>query len=262
MAFPKLPSFQYNAYMKNSLWIVIPVYNEAKGIQPTIQALANQTDRDYHLLFVDNASTDDSTRKIRQVCQALDLAHEIIAEPQKGTGSAADTGFRYAIAYGATCIARTDADCIPAPDWTKQIKAGFAGGLEFMGGKLKPRGDDIRLRPMDHIMLPALVAIGVIYGRLFYQGEQFKYPFFMAAGGNMAITADLYQRAGGFARSSIADSNEDTDLAEKVRTITAHAKFRREMVVYASIRRVRRYGYIKTMRWFSDRDYRGEVDIR
>lgn len=84
----------------------------------------------------------------------------------------------------------------------------------------------------------------------------------MAAGGNMAITSELYERAGGFKHSSIADTNEDTELAERVRTLTAHAKYRRDMLVYASVRRVRKYGYIKTLRWFSDRNYKGEIDVR
>jgi glycosyltransferase involved in cell wall biosynthesis len=248
--------------LKNNLWVVVPFYNEAKGIRPTIEALAKQTDNEFALLFVDNASTDGGAEKVRAICQSLHVPYKIIYEPEKGTGAAADTGFRYAIAYGAIYIARTDADCIPAVNWVQQIKAGFASGLEFMGGRLKLRDDDVRLRPLDHLVIPALISIGVLYGRLFYRGKQFKYPFFMAAGGNMAITAHLYERAGGFVRSSIADTNEDTMLAEKVRTLTTCAKYRRELIVHASIRRVRTYGYINTLRWFSDRNFRGEVDVR
>jgi glycosyltransferase involved in cell wall biosynthesis len=245
-----------------NLWVIVPFYNEAKGIGPTLQALASQTDRHFTLLLVDNASTDGGAEKARTICKSLGLPLHIIAEPEKGTGAAAGTGFQYAIAHGATHLARTDADCLPAPDWIAQIKSGFANGLEFMGGKLKPRGDDIKLRPLDHIVIPGLITLGVWYGRLFYRGKQFKYPFFMAAGGNMAITAELYQKAGGFPRSSISNTNEDTELAEKVRTLTARAKYRRKMVVYASIRRVRKYGYLNTLKWFSGRKYKGEADVR
>jgi len=248
--------------MKHDLRIVIPFFNESKGIEPTIRALANQTVKEFGLLFVDNASTDNGSESVKQSCALLNLEAHIIAEPEKGTGSAADTGFRYAIAQGAKYIARTDADRIPAPDWVEEIKVGFAHGLEFMGGKLKPRSDDVRLRLTDRLMLPALVKLGVLYGKLFYRGKQYSYPFFMAAGGNMAITANLYQRAGGFKRSSIADTNEDTELAEKVRTLTSHAKYRPEMIVFASIRRARKYGYINTLRWFSGRHYIGDVDVR
>ena len=248
--------------MHYDLWVVIPFYNEAKGIESTIRSLAKQTDRAFSLLFVDNASTDSGVETVDKVCRSLDVPYKVISESQKGTGAAADTGFRYAIAHGAKYMARTDADCVPAVNWIEQIKIGFANGLEFMGGRLKPRGDDIQLRFLDHVIPPALITLGVLYGRLSQRGKQFKYPFFMAAGGNMAITAKLYERAGGFPRSSIADTDEDKELAEKVRTLTVRAKYRREMIVYASIRRVRKYGYIKILRWFSDRNYKGEIDVR
>lgn len=248
--------------MKHNLWVVIPFYNEAEGIELTIRALAYQTDKDFMLVLVDNNSTDGDAEKVRQICTNLSLDYKVIEEVEKGTGYAADAGFRYAIAHKAKYIARTDADCSPASDWIEKVKTGFESGLEFMGGRLKPRQDTIKPNLLDKIMLPTFIAVGVLYGRLFYRDKQFKYPFFMAAGGNMAITASLYERAGGFKHASIADTNEDTELAEKVRTLTNHAKYRSEMIVYASIRRVRKYGYIKTLRWFSDRDYKGEVDVR
>ncbi len=248
--------------MKSDLWIIVPFYNEAGGIELTIKALADQTKRDFTVVFVNNASTDDGAQKIHKVCSALDLTYHVIDEPNKGTGYAADAGFRYAISHGAQYIARTDADCSPAGNWIEKIQDGFESGLEFMGGRLKPRHDTIRPTILDHIMLPTLITIGVLYGKIFYRDKRFKYPFFMAAGGNMAITAELYERAGGFPHASIADTNEDAELAEKVRQLTTNAKYRRNMVVYASIRRARKYGYIKTLRWFSDRNYKGEIDIR
>lgn len=248
--------------MDSSLWVVVPFYNEAKGIEPTIHALAAQSDRRFSLLFVDNASTDNTAKTVTAVCKAAKLEYQIIHEPQKGTGAAADTGFRYAIKHGATHIARTDADCLPATNWVKTVKAGFDEGLQFMGGRLKLRTDDIKPRPLDQLVVPSMIAIGVWYGKLFYHNRQFQYPFFMAAGGNMAITAELYLQAGGFPRSSIADTNEDEQLAEKVRKLTKQAKYRRGMAVYASIRRVRKYGYLNTLRWFSGRNYQGQVDVR
>lgn len=247
---------------KRNLWVVVPFYNEASGIHATVKSLADQTDRDFKLVFVDNASTDNTAEVVREVCESLDLPFEIIVELQKGTGAAVDTGFRYSISRGAGYIARTDADCIPTQNWIEVIKKGFADGLEFMGGRLKLRDDDIHLRPLDRVVIPLMLFIGIAYGKIFYRGPQFKYQFFMAAGNNMAITAELYTRAGGFVRSSIADTNEDTLLAEKVRTLTTHAKYRREQIVYNSIRRVRRYGYINALLWYSDRKYKGEVDIR
>ena len=248
--------------MEHQLWIVIPFYNEEKLIKSAIGALAAQTDHSFILLLVDNASTDTGARIANDACQKYGLDFEIITEPEKGTGVAADAGFRYAIKHGAQYIARTDADCLPSSNWVAQIKQDFDDGCEFMGGRLKPRGDDVKLRLLDYIMPPLLITIGVLYGKLFYRGKQFKYPFFMAAGGNMAITAELYEKAGGFTRSSIADTNEDTELAERVRTLTKHAKYNRKMVVFASLRRMRKYGCLNTLKWFSGRAYKGVVDVR
>ena len=85
----------------------------------------------------------------------------------------------------------------------------------------------------------------------------------MAAGNNLAITAELYEKSGGFPRSAIEDAHEDRILSETVRTLTARAAVRREIVVYNSVRRVRAYGYINTLRWYRNHGYRdGVVDVR
>jgi glycosyltransferase involved in cell wall biosynthesis len=248
--------------MISTFWIVVPFYNEEKGIAKTLQALAAQSDRNFELVLVNNVSTDGSLKVIERELQKLKLVAHIIDEPQKGTGAAVDSGFRYAIDKGAQYLARTDADCIPARDWVEKLKLAFSDDLEFIGGKIKPRKDDIPLRLADHIVLPAMVTICEWYGKIFWRGPQFKYTFFMAAGNNVAITSSLYVKSGGFQRSAIDDTDEDKMLAETIRTMTTKAAHRKEIVVYNSIRRARKYGYLKTLRWYSNRHYRGEVDIR
>ncbi|HQG69899.1 MAG TPA: glycosyltransferase family A protein, partial [Rhodoglobus sp.] len=101
------------------LAVVVPVYNEAAGIAPTLEALAAQRDSDFDVVFVDNGSTDASADVIREFAASRALTRwRVIAEAQKGTGAAADTGMRAAIAGGAEYLARTDADCLPREDWT------------------------------------------------------------------------------------------------------------------------------------------------
>jgi hypothetical protein len=85
----------------------------------------------------------------------------------------------------------------------------------------------------------------------------------MAAGNNLAITAALYEASGGFPRSAIEETHEDRALSEKVRTMTAKAAVRRDVVVYNSVRRVRAYGYLNTLRWYRNHGYRPRVvDVR
>src|SRR5262245_10000353 len=106
-----------------NLWIVVPFLDEAAGIAPTLAALAAQRDLNFTLLLVDTGSTDGSAAIVRRVLSTGPLLRwHLINEPHKGTGAAADTGFRYAIAAGATHVGRTDADCLPDPGWVTAIR--------------------------------------------------------------------------------------------------------------------------------------------
>lgn len=234
-------------------------------MQATLEALARQRDTDFSLVLVDNASTDESRSIASRFAERRGTDRTfVIGEAQKGTGAASDTGFLFAIAHGAHAIARTDADCIPHHKWVQRIRqALFTDGLDFLGGRIAPRTDEGPLSTVDRLVLSAMVTLAETYGRLHRRGAQFRYPYFMAAGNNLAITADLYLRSGGFPRSAIEERHEDRELSEKVRTLTTRAARRRDILVYNSVRRVRAYGYLNTLRWYRNHGFRPTVvDIR
>jgi glycosyltransferase involved in cell wall biosynthesis len=249
-----------------NLFVVVPFYNEARGISATLEALAEQCDREFTLVLVDNGSTDRGGDVAR--CFAAghpDLETHVIYEPTKGTGAAADTGFRYAIGHGATHIARTDADCLPNRHWVRRLKCAFAEGLEFVAGKIVPRLDEVKLTPFERILIPLLVSVAERFGRVHRRGPRFHYPYILAAGNNLAITSELYVRAGGFPRTSIEHVHEDRELSERVRTLTPNGGFRRDVVVANSVRRAKRYGYARTILWYVAHRGRAshmEVDVR
>lgn len=234
-------------------------------MQATLDALAVQSDVDFSLVLVDNASTDRSVEVARRFARATTQPHAVVIdEPQKGTGAAADTGFRHAIARGAAWIARTDADCLPDRDWVSNIKRAMCvDGLEFVAGKIRPRQDETPISRTQRAILATMIWVAEHYGRIHRRGPQFKYPYFMAAGNNLAITARLYEASGGFPRTAIEQMHEDRALSETVRTLTSRAAVRREIVVYNSARRVRAYGYLNTLRWYRNHGYRpAVVDVR
>lgn len=249
-----------------SLWVVIPCFNEAKGLRATLDALHAQGDRRFSLVVVDNASTDVTSDVVRAFAEehpSLDL--HLVHEPQKGTGAAADTGFRYAIEHGATHIARTDGDCIPRPDWIENIKHAFGDGIEFLAGHIGHRTDDYELPLVDHVVLTALTELmAAVSPYLSHnRGPEFRGPYVMAGGGNLATTAELYLASGGFPRIAIEDDNDDRALQNRIRKLTDRIAKRRDVVVYQSTRRVQHYGFRNTLLWYWNRKYRPvTVDIR
>jgi hypothetical protein len=85
----------------------------------------------------------------------------------------------------------------------------------------------------------------------------------MCPGCNLAITADLYQRCGGFPRTAIEEVHEDRALVNQVRKLTTAYGQVPGMKVYGSVRRLRAFGLRNTLAWYADHRYRPDVvDIR
>ncbi|MGW5643381.1 glycosyltransferase [Saccharopolyspora sp. NPDC003752] len=247
----------------SGLWVVVPAYNEAAGITATLEALDAQRDSDFNLVVVDNGSTDATADVAAHFGRTRPWVH-LVHEPEKGTGAAADTGMRFAVERGAVRLARTDADCVPAPDWTRRINAAFASGLRMVAGQLLPRTDE-GVPAWQRSLLVGAVEVASAFGKIRPGNRDPRYrgPYVMAPGCNMAITGELYLQAGGFPRTKIEDVHEDRALVNAVRLLTADYGVRRDVVVRGSVRRVRAWGLLKTLAWYADHRYRPElVDIR
>jgi glycosyltransferase involved in cell wall biosynthesis len=248
-----------------ALCVAMPALNEEKLILQSLQALAVQVHKDFTLVVVDNGSTDATLAIVAGFARlhpAMDI--RLVHEAQKGTGAAADTGMRFGALNGARWLARTDADCLPAADWTRRIMEAFDDGLEMIAGQLNPRLDEGLGRGSRWLMLLA-VEVASFFGRIRpgNKGEGYLGPYQMLPGCNMAITAELYLRAGGFPRTSIEDLHEDRALSNRVRKLTRAYALRRNVVVFGSSRRVRAWGLPNTLAWYADHRFRPDhVDIR
>lgn len=247
------------------LWVVIPAFDEENWVGGVLDGLAAQDDPDFRVVVVDNASTDRTADLVRAFIRTHPtMSIEIITEPVKGTGAAADTGMRYAIAHGATHLARTDADCIPEGDWIRSVRRAFAAGVGLLAGQMLPRDDEEIPRATAVFML-GLVEVAAWFGKLRpgNRGPQYRGPYMMTPGCNMAITAELYTDSGGFPRTKIEDVHEDRALVNAVRTLSTDYATRRDVRVRVSARRAREWGVVRTLGWYADHRYRPDrVDIR
>lgn len=243
------------------LWVVVPAYQEEARIEGTLHALAAQHDRDFTLLVVDNGSTDTTVERVRAFAVAAPFPVHVLVEPEKGVGSAIDTGFRHAIARGATLLARTDADCLPEPGWTAAARAAMRAGGGLVCGRVTARRDEHG--PAGRAVFLVLVALGAGFGRIrpaHRRRHGYLTPYRMHAGNNMAITAELYQAVGGMPRRP---SPTDRTFINAVRRHSTAIVRRRDMVVQNSTRRIRAYGVLGTARWYLERGAgRRGVDVR
>lgn len=233
-----------------TLWVVVPAYDEVTRIGATLDALARQTDRNFTLLVVDNASTDGTPDVVRRIAERSPVPTLLITERQRGVGAAVDTGFRYAIAHGATLLARTDADCLPHAGWVAAARRALTAGAGMVCGRIEARRDEHG--PLGRAGFRCLVTVAATFGRLrpAHRGPGYRAPYRMHAGNNMAITAETYLAAGGMPRRP---SPTDREFLNRVRRHTDAIVHERTMVVENSTRRLRAYGLLRTAAWYLDR---------
>ena len=239
-------------------WIVVPCYNERKWIEQTVDAIAAQTDTEFVLLIVNNASTDE-TRAIaeRRIASHSQLTGMVLDEPDKGTGCAADTGFRFAIDNGAEIVFRTDADCVPTPTWFAELKRTMIEKkLDAAGGRVRIRTDDVELTRTTIMMSRIGSLLVPRIGPLLRsnRGEGYLSPYVLMPGPNVAIRATTYTASGGYPRRSFDTNYLDKDIANAVRRTTPNISHARTAVVHASERRTAGYGVRGTIAWMLRRE--------
>lgn len=256
--------------------VVVPAFNEETDIAESLAALrAQRFDtvlqrrilHGFRIVVVDNNSTDRTAEIVRAAAAEPGVPIDLIAETEPGTGCAVDTGFRHAIATGATFIARTDADTVPAPDWLATLIEPLMHGKRLVGGRVRARADGSR----DAVLFNAvghLWRIGhvVSWWRTRREPEE-KRRSFAVVGNNMAIDAEMYEQSGGFPRTSIAEADEDAVLQGRVRAITGAAGIAlcKNAIVQTSLRRLHEYGTRDFVAWYRSDDRTGlghDTDVR
>ncbi|MEV8335581.1 glycosyltransferase [Streptomyces niveus] len=239
------------------LWVIVPAYNEAASIGSALTALARQKDTAFTLVIVDNASEDTTAETVRRFIPTAPFPVHLIHEGEPGAGAAADTGFRYAIGHGAALLLRTDADCLPAHEWTTAARTEFARGTEMLCGRSVPRPDEFPSFA-ERVLLPAVVRVTAVYGRFRkeHRHPRYRVPHMLCHGHNLAITADLYMRCGGTLRAPLEGPPEDVVLLNRARQHSSRITRAERMVVHSSLRRLRAWGARRTLLWCWDRRYR------
>lgn len=94
--------------MKPDISIIIPLYNEVDNIEPLGLSIINAMEgKNYEVVFVDDGSTDGSTKKLKEWCVQHTNFRAIHFRKNAGQTAAMDAGFRRAL---GKCVVSMDAD--------------------------------------------------------------------------------------------------------------------------------------------------------
>lgn len=131
--------------------IIIPVHNASSTIRQTAKSVQAQTDTEWELIFVDDASTDDSAEVIRTIMQNTTQMMSLIELEDGGSAARArNAGIEAAM---GRYIAFLDADDLWMPEklartlaFMKEENAAFAfTSYAFGDADAKPTGKEVHV---------------------------------------------------------------------------------------------------------------------
>ena len=114
---------------KSRIDIIVPVYNRAKIVKPTLQAIVAQSFKDYALVLVDNNSTDDTLQVLETFRQEHSDIHVTIVQcATPGAAAARNAGFR---ASGSEWVMFFDSDDLMDTD----LVEGYMSRIDAANGE-------------------------------------------------------------------------------------------------------------------------------
>jgi glycosyltransferase involved in cell wall biosynthesis len=261
--------------MIERLSVVVPAFNEQDYIGGTLDSLyaTQKPSAETSFVIVDNGSTDKTQEVIALFLKEHpDFPLTVLVEAEKGTGSASDTGFSFAIGkQQADIIARTDSDTVVSSGWLRAIEDIFIRreNAKLVTGPVHPLRDRW-YKPIDLVAFPLSRAISrglKEVGLLTIPSKSILTP-----GHNMATQASAYEAVGGFPRTSIDDTNEDIEYRNRIieKYGVGSLEFTRTMSVAISMRRNRQVGYLGLFSYYINRGdaerrlraSKGTIDVR
>ena len=105
------------------VYIILVNYNGWKDTRDCIHSLGQMHNQNYHVIVVDNASTDDSSEILHELFYMNDKVTVIDAESNQGFAGGNNLGIRYASECGAEYIMLLNNDTEVREDFLDRITA-------------------------------------------------------------------------------------------------------------------------------------------
>ena len=201
--------------------VIIPVYNEEKGIEKCLKSIINNT-RSPDEIIVTNGMSEDKTRElISQFSQVKLLSN---------TKRTAASGRNLAIsAASGDIIVFTDGDCYADSKWIENIEKAFEYyNLDALGGKVVAAKAENKFEEFwNHLAWNVLMSFGDVSYKVV---DRTMNDAFVTA--NCAYRKDLLNKLNGF-DEWFGNNAEDVDLSWRALSLGANMRYIPEAVIYA-----------------------------
>jgi glycosyltransferase involved in cell wall biosynthesis len=177
--------------------VIVPVFNGARVMEECLEALVGQDyPAEYEVLVVDNASTDGTAEIVRKYPVRLLFERET-----KSSFATRNVGIRHA---KGDILAFTDANCVPAKHWLRELVAGWEDEtIGCWAGEFEPYPPSTVVEEYQ------------AYRRHVFQGDKLDWrPLVTVMTGNCAYRRAVFDQLGLFDAALI--SGGDTDLSTRL----------------------------------------------
>lgn len=209
--------------------VIIPTYNEEKYIETCLKSLECQEFPGNFEVIVSDGSSEDDTASI-----ASGHADRVVVDRKDTIAFGRQVG-AHAARYSV--LAFTDADTYIPPDWLSNLASSMEESrVVGVHGKLLPLdGNRIENDFCKYVLPP--------YSQFMVQINKPSVP-----GSNFAVRKKAFNKVKGFNTKLV--TAEDVDLCNRIKRLGKFV-YNPDAVVYVSTRRVREWGYLKMLSFYT-----------
>jgi glycosyltransferase involved in cell wall biosynthesis len=139
----KPPGFQQINTVFKKMSIVVPLFNEEESLQPLaneIRKALKQVNIAYEVIFIDDGSTDNSLKVIKEICKPDKRFRYISFRKNYGKSAALQTGFRE---VSGDVVVTMDADLQDDPNEITSLLKKLEEGYDLVSGWKRKRHDPL-----------------------------------------------------------------------------------------------------------------------
>ena len=211
----KGPPIRNVEHVLGGVSVVVCAFNEADNLLANLKSLAEQRYPDYEIILVDDGSTDETPRIIREFQDEFNSEKRPVRvlriTPSESNGK------KYALSRGIEMARRenilvTDADCSPSsPHWINKMASGLEGDSEIVLGYGA-------YRKIPGSLLNKLIRFETLMTALQYFSYALQGQAYMGVGRNLAYKKVLFDNTGGFRTHLDVRSGDDDLFVNEVAT--------------------------------------------